>query len=133
MFNQLMRFADLPSRALMATIFILSGVGKIGAFEATQGYMQAFGLPGILLTPTIVFEIGAGLLLLAGFKTRYIAFLLAGFSIATALIFHNNFGDQMQQIMFLKNLAMSGGLLLLAKTDAKDFSVDRLLNANKAT
>ena len=65
MFDQFTKFADAPARAFMAIIFILSGVGKIGAFEATQGYMEAFGLPGIFLAPTILFEVSAGLLLLA--------------------------------------------------------------------
>ncbi len=131
MFDQLTKFADAPARAFMAIIFILSGVGKIGAFEATQGYMEAFGLPGMLLAPTILFEVGAGLTLLVGFKTRYVAVLLAGFTIVSALIFHADFGDQIQQIMFLKNVAMVGGLLLLAKVGAMGFSVDRLLASRK--
>ena len=131
MFNQLTKFADAPARAFMAIIFILSGVGKIGAFEATQGYMEAFGLPGILLVPTILFEVGAGLALLVGFKTRYVAVLLAAFAIVSAVIFHTNFSDQFQQIMFLKSVAMAGGFLLLAKVGAPGFSVDQFLAARK--
>jgi len=131
MFDQLTKYADAPARAFMAAILILSGVGKIGAFEGTQGYMEAFGLPGFLLAPTILFEVGAGLLLLVGFKTRYVAVLLAGFAIVTAAIFHAEFGDQIQQIMFLKNVAMAGGFLLLAKVGAPGFSVDQLLASRK--
>ncbi len=131
MFDQLTKFADAPTRAFMAIVFILSGVGKSGAFEATQGYMEAFGLPGIRLAPTIVFEVGAGLALLVGFKTRYVAVLLAGFAIVSAVIFHADFGDQIQQIMFLKNAAMAGGFLLLAKVGAPGFSVDQFLAARK--
>ncbi|TAL86021.1 MAG: DoxX family protein [Rhodanobacter sp.] len=131
MLNQLTKFADVPARVLMAAIFVLSGVGKITAYEATRGYMEAFGLPGILLAPTVVFELGAGLALLVGLKTRYVAILLAGFSIISAVIFHANFGNQMQQIMFLKNLAMAGGFLLLAKVGAPGLSVDQLLAARK--
>ncbi len=127
MFDRLTAFVDAPARALMATIFILSGIGKAGAFEGTQAYMEAFGLPGFLLLPTIVFEIGAGLAIFVGFKTRLFAVLLAGFSFVTAFIFHADFSDQMQQIMFLKNVAMAGGFLLLAKVGAPGLSVDQFL------
>jgi len=106
-------------------------VWAIGAFEATQGYMEVFGLPGILLAPTILFEVGAGLALLVGFKTRYVAVLSAGFVIVSAVIFHADFGDQIQQIMFLKNVAIAGGFLLLAKVGAPSFSVDQFLAARK--
>ncbi|WP_422367495.1 DoxX family protein [Pelagibius sp.] len=124
MFDTLLKYADAPARALMALIFILSGYSKIGAFEATQGYMTAFGLPAALLIPTIAFEIGAGLLLLIGFGARYVALALSGFCLLTALIFHRAFDDQIQMVMFLKNLAMTGGFLLLAKTGAPGLSLD---------
>lgn len=131
MFDQLTKHADAPARVLMSAIFILSGMSKVSAFAATQGYMDAFGVPGILLAPTILFEVVGGVLLFAGFLTRYIAFLLAGFSLVTALVFHTAFGDETQLIMFLKNLAMAGGFLLLAKTGAPGFSVDGWLAARK--
>jgi uncharacterized protein (TIGR02246 family) len=75
----------------------------------------------------LVFEIGAGLALLVGFQTRLFAVLLAGFSLVTAFIFHADFSDQMQQIMFLKNVAMAGGFLLLAKVGAPGLSADQFL------
>ncbi len=124
MFEPYLKFADLPARALMSAVFVLSGVSKIGAFAAIQGYMEAFGVPSFLLIPTIAFEIAAGLLLLAGAWTRYVALALCGFSLLTAMVFHMNFSDQMQQVMFLKNLCMAGGLMLLAKSGAPGFSVD---------
>jgi putative oxidoreductase len=127
MFDRLANYVDVPSRALLAAIFILSGIGKLGAFEGTQAYMEAFGLPGFLLLPTIVFEIGAGLGILVGFKTQLFAVLLAGFSLVTAFVFHANFGDQMQQIMFLKNVAMAGGFLILARVGTSGLSADRFL------
>ena len=110
----------------MAAIFVLSAFGKLAAPAATAGYMQAFGLPGLLVWPTVAFELGTGLLLLAGLHTRPIALLLAGFSLATACIFHNQLADQIQMIMFLKNLAMTGGYLLLARHGAPGFSLDAL-------
>ncbi len=127
MLDQITKYSDAPARVLMAIIFILSGVGKIGAFEATQGYMASVGVPGFLLAPTIAFELGAGLLLVIGLRTREIALLLAGFSFVTAFIFHFDPGNQGQFLHFLKNLAMTGGFLLLAKSGAPGFSVDQWL------
>jgi len=129
MINSLTKHADLPARAAMSAIFILSGISKIGAFEGTQGYLEAFGLPGFLLAPTIAFEILAGMALLIGFKTRYVALALAGFTAVTALVFHLDFADQIQQIMFLKNVAIAGGLLLLAKTGAPALSIEKTTKA----
>ncbi|TXI11993.1 MAG: DoxX family protein [Rhizobium sp.] len=117
------RYIDLGARVLMATIFILSGLGKLGAIGPTQTYMAAFGLPPVLVYPTIAFELGSGLMLVLGLYTRPLAIVLAGFSIVTALIFHTNFGDQMQMINFLKNLVMAGGFLLLSKDGAPGFSL----------
>ena len=133
MFDRILYYADVPARAAMAAIFVLSGISKVGAFEGTQAYMDAFGLPGALLGPTIAFEILAGLALLLGLGVRQAAFLLAGFSIITALIFHRDFGDQIQQIMFLKNVAMSGGLLLLARNGSPSLSLERAFSARQET
>lgn len=132
MLDIITKYADLPARAGLSAIFILSGISKISAFEATQGYMEAFGLPGFLLGPTIAFEIIAGVALLVGLGARYAALLLAGFSLVTAVVFHRDFADQVQQIMFLKNIAMSGGLLLLARTGAQGLSLDGMRAARSA-
>ena len=115
---------QLIGRIMMALIFILAGLGKIQDPAGTAGYMQSVGLPGILLWPTIALELLGGLALAVGFKTSYIAFALAIFSVVAAAVFHHNFGDQMQMIMFLKNIAMAGGLLLLAVGGSTAFSVD---------
>jgi len=86
--------------------------------------MEAMGVPGILLWPTVAFEIGSGLCILLGFQTRLVSIVLVGFSLVTAFIFHHNFADQTQQIMFLKNLGLAGGFLLLACTGAGRYSID---------
>lgn len=112
------------ARVLMALIFILSGLSKIGATDATRGYMEAMGVPGALLWPTIAFEIGAGLLVALGYQTRIVALLLSGFCLVTAAFFHHQFADQIQMIMFLKNVSMAGGFLLLAATGAGPLSLD---------
>ena len=131
MLDNLTKFVDLPSRALMASLFLLSGVGKIANFSETQGYMEAFGLPGFMLVPTIVFEIATSILILIGLGTRFVALSLAGFCLLSAMIFHRNFGDQIQMIMFLKNLVMAGGFLMLAKAGASTWSVDGLRESRK--
>jgi putative oxidoreductase len=122
--TKMQAYAMAIARVLMALIFILSGLSKLGATEATAGYMEAMGVPGMLLWPTIAFEIGAGLLVALGYQTRIAAFLLCGFCLVTAVIFHHQFTDQIQMIMFLKNLAMAGGFLLLASVGPEEISLD---------
>jgi putative oxidoreductase len=117
-------FIQPLGRAMLALIFILAGVGKIQDPAGTMGYMQAMGVPGALLWPTAALEVLGGLAVAVGFKTRYAAIALAIFSIAAAVIFHRNFADQMQMIMFLKNIGLAGGLLLLATSDKTAFSLD---------
>jgi putative oxidoreductase len=116
--------AMATARVLMALIFILSGLSKIGATDAIRGYMEAMGVPGVLLWPTIAFEIGAGLLVALGYQTRIIALLLSGFCLVSAVIFHHQFADQIQMIMFLKNIAMAGGFLLLTCVGPGSLSLD---------
>ena len=113
-------------RLLMSVIFILSGVGKLAAPAATIGYIASTGLPLATLgyAAAVTIELGGGLLLLAGYRTRLVALVLAAFSIVTGLIFHHAFGDQNQMIHFLKNLAMAGGLLQVAAFGAGAFSID---------
>lgn len=104
---------SLLARFLLSLIFIVSGWNKVSGFEGTVQYMQSFGVPGFLLVPVIALEIGAGLAILFGLLSRWAALALAVFSIAAAFIFHLDFANQTQTIMFMKNLAMAGGLLLL--------------------
>lgn len=115
----------LAARVLLAQIFLISGFGKLGAgYAGTQAYMEAMGIPGMLLPLVIALEIGGGLALVAGFLTRWAALALAGFTVVSAALFHADFGDQMQTIMFMKNLAMAGGLLLLYVHGAGSYSLD---------
>ena len=119
-------------RILVAAIFILSGFGKIAAPAATQGYIAAMGLPAPVLAyiASIAIELGGGLLLLAGYRTKLIAAGLALFSIVTAFIFHHALADQNQMIHFLKNFAMAGGLLQFVAYGAGRISVDGRVASN---
>ena len=114
----------LVGRILLAHIFLFAGVSKISDYAGTQGYMDAMGVPGALLPLVILTEIGGALALIAGWQTRWAAVALAGFSAVSALLFHANFADQMQMIMFMKNWAMAGGLLVLAAAGAGQLSLD---------
>ncbi|ENW96828.1 DoxX family protein [Acinetobacter sp. NIPH 298] len=116
----------LIARILMAYIFIIAGWGKLTAYGATAGYMEAMGVPAALLPLTILVEFGGGLALLFGFQARFAAFGLAIFSILTAFLFHAA-DDQAQQINFMKNLAMSGGLFYLMLHGAGRFSLDHAI------
>lgn len=116
----------LIGRFLIAPIFLLSGVGKITGSATYLGYIEAFGLPFpmLALAAAIVIEIVGGALLIAGYRTRAVALILALFSLATAAIFHSNFGDQNEFIHFWKNVAMAGGLLQLLAFGAGRLSLD---------
>lgn len=123
------RFLNLAARILMSQIFIISGIGKFTGYGGTQAYMAKMGVPGALLPLMILTELGGGLALLFGFRTKWVALALAGFSVLSALIFHLNFSDQMQMINLMKNLAMAGGLLMFVRYGAEAPSIDRASRA----
>jgi putative oxidoreductase len=121
------KFLIIAARLLVAQLFIISGISKIAAFGGTEGYFASAGLPmpGVLVPLVILIEFGGGLALLFGFKTRWVATVLALFTVASALIAHRNLGDQAQMINFMKNLAIAGGLLLFVRYGAGQPSVDQ--------
>ncbi|HLA32048.1 MAG TPA: DoxX family protein [Pseudomonas sp.] len=114
----------LVARLLLGHIFLLAGLSKITGYAGTQGYMESMGVPGVLLPLVIALEIGGSLAVILGFFTRWAALLLSGFCLLAALIFHRNFSDQMQMIMFMKNFAIAGGFLLLYVQGAGAYSID---------
>jgi len=118
--------AELVGRVLLGSLFLLSGLSKLGAYGATAAYMSSAGVPGALLPAVIAMELLGSLAVIVGWKTRVAAGLLAGFSLLAAFLFHNNFADQIQMIMFLKNVSIAGGFLLLVAKGAGPVSLDRL-------
>jgi len=116
---------DLIGRIFISLVFLLSGFNKIGNYEGTIGWMESFGMPGIFLIPAIILEVGAPILIIIGYKVKISAALLSLFCIATAVIFHNDFSNQMQFVSFMKNIALAGGFLFLVVNGAKDFSLDK--------
>lgn len=119
------KLTDVAARVLLGLIFLVAGFGKLGAgYEGTAGYMDSMGVPGSLLPLVIILEIAGGLMVIAGLKTSWAALALAIFTLVSAFIFHFNFADQIQSIMFMKNLAITGGLILLALHGAGQLSLD---------
>ena len=116
----------LIGRVLMSIIFIMAGFSKLGAVEGTAGYMASLGVPaaGLTVWLVIALEILGGLAILLGFFTRYAAWALAAFCVASGFLGHYQPEDQMQMISFMKNLAMAGGFLALASAGAGSLSVD---------
>ena len=119
---------DLVGRVFISLVFLLSGINKIGNYEGSVGWMESFGMPGILLIPAIILEIVAPILIIIGYKVKIAAALLSVFCIVTALIFHTDFSNQMQFVSFMKNISIAGGFLFLVINDTKDFSLERKLS-----
>lgn len=119
------KFSELVGRTFLAAIFLLSGLGKIGAYAGTAAYMASAGVPGALLPAVIALEVVGAIAITLGWKTRISALLLGGFTLLSGVIFHSNFADQIQMIMFMKNVAITGGFLLLAANGAGALSLDR--------
>lgn len=120
------RYVPAAGRVMMALLFLMSGIGKLAAPGPTLGYIGAMGLPApqLALGGAILLETGGALLLILGYRTRAVAVALTLFALATAVIFHSNFADQNEMIHFLKNIAISGGLLNIAAFGAGALSLD---------
>jgi putative oxidoreductase len=122
---QLIQSLSAPvGRILISLIFVTSGFNKLINFAGTQAYMESAGVPGMMLPLVIAVELLGGLAIILGWQTRVAAFLLAGFSLLSAVLFHGDSSDQMQMIMFMKNLALAGGFLMIVALGAGAYSLD---------
>ncbi len=117
-------FAAPAGRVLIAIMFVMSGLSKISGYAGTQGYMESVGVPGILLPLVIALEVAGGIAIIVGWQTRLTALALAGFCVISAILFHANFGDQIQMIMFMKNFAIAGGFLFLVANGPGAYALD---------
>jgi putative oxidoreductase len=127
----LRKYGPIAARILIAQLFIVSGIGKIGGFAGTAGFMQGAGLPmaHMLLAVTIVLEIGGGILLVLGWKARCAAAALCLFTFLTAMIFHAFWSSDAASLFgqlnnFMKNLAIMGGLFYVMLHGAGPLSMD---------
>jgi putative oxidoreductase len=126
------RYLPFAGRLLIGLPFAMSGLGKLGAYGPTTQMIGAVGLPfpALAFAVAVAVELGGGVLLIAGFRTRSVALAMVLFSFATAVSFHSNFADQNQMIHFLKNIMIAGGLLQIVAFGAGALSID---NRGQAT
>jgi len=118
-------------RFFLSILFLIEGFKKIINYENTIEYMETFYVPGYLIAPAILTEIIFPILLIVGYKTKISALVLASFSIILALIFHNDFSNDMQLIAFLKNFAIAGGFFIIFTYGPGKYSVDNMLKTKK--
>ena len=116
---------DFLARILISVLFLISAYNKIFNIESSMNWMSGYGVPGILIYPTILIEILLPVMIIIGYKVRIAASLLSIFCLLTAFIFHFDFADQIQFILFLKNVGLAGGFLFIVVNGTKDWSLDK--------
>ena len=126
-----MHIIEAIGRILLSSLFLIEGVRKFFFQEETIMYMEDYGVPEILFFPSIILEVLFPILLIIGYKTRFSASIMALFTLTVALIFHTNFENQMELIIFLKDIAIAGGFLIIAANEPKICSIDYYLKSKK--
>ncbi len=122
--QNIQQYSALVGRIFISVIFLMAGLNKISTYSGTAAYMDAMGVPSLLLPLVIITEVIGAVAIIVGFKTRLVAFLMAGFSLLSALFFHLDFADQTQSIMFMKNVAIAGGFLFLVAHGPGKWALD---------
>ena len=126
-----MHIIEAFGRILLSSLFLIEGVRKFFFQEETIMYMEDYGVPEILFFPSVILEVLFPILLIIGYKTRFSASIMALFTLTVALIFHTNFENQMELIIFLKDIAIAGGFLIIAANEPKICSIDYYLKSKK--
>jgi putative oxidoreductase len=126
-----MHIVEFFGRILLSALFLVEGVRKFFFQEETIMYMEDYGVPEILFFPSLSLEIVFPILLIVGYKTRFSASIMALFTLTVALIFHTNFENQMESIIFLKDIAIAGGFLIIAANEPKICSIDYFLKSKR--
>ena len=124
-----MHIIEVLGRILLSSLFLIEGVRKFFFQEETIMYMEEYGVPEILFFPSLILEILFPILLIIGYKTRISALIMALFTLTVAIIFHTDFQNQMELIMFLKDVAIAGGFLIIAANEPKICSIDYMLKS----
>jgi len=122
--NNISTFAAPTGRLLLAMMFLMAGLSKIGNYAGTQGYMDAMGVPGALLPLVIALEVLGGLAIILGWQTKIASLALAGFCLVSAVMFHNDFSNQAEMSSFMKNVTIAGGFLLLVAHGPGAYALD---------
>ena len=124
-----MHIIEVLGRILLSSLFLIEGVRKFFFQEETILYMEEYGVPEILFFPSLILEILFPILLIIGYKTRISALIMALFTLTVAIIFHTNFQNQMELIIFLKDISIAGGFLIIASNEPKNYSIDYFLKS----
>ena len=124
-----MHIVEVFGRILLSTLFLIEGVKKFFSQDETIMYMEYYGVPEVLFFPALIIEIVFPLLLIIGYKTRFFASVMALFTLTVAIIFHTNFNNDAQLIIFLKDIAIAGGFLIVASNEPKICSIDYMLKS----
>ena len=115
---------DLLGRLLISALFLISAYNKIFSIDGTMSWMEGFGIPGLLLYPSIALEIILPLFIIIGYKARLSAGILAVFCLVTAFIFHFDFTNQIETVSFFKNIGLAGGFLFIVASGTKNWAIN---------
>ena len=126
-----MYILEFFGRVLLSLLFLIEGFGKISMQEDVIMYMEDYGVPGILFAPATVLEILFPLLLIAGYRTKWAAAVMALFTFAVAIIFHSDFSEGMQMIFFLKDIAIAGGFMIIVAYGPGKISLDHYFKSKQ--
>ena len=126
-----MHIIEFLGRALLSTLFLVEGIGKISMQEDVIMYMEDYGVPEILFVPAIIIEILFPLLLIIGYRAKWAASIMAIFTFTVAIIFHTDFSEGMQMIFFLKDIAIAGGFMIIVAYGPGKISLDHYFNSKK--
>ena len=124
-----MHIVEFFGRLFLSLLFLIEGLGKISIEQDVIMYMEDYGVPGILFLPALVLEILFPLILIAGYKTKWTASIMALFTFAVAIIFHTDFGESMQLMLFLKDIAIAGGFMIIIAHGPGKISLDHYLKS----
>ena len=126
-----MHIVEFLGRILLSSLFLIEGLGKMLMKEDVIMYMEDYGVPGILFAPATVLEILFPLLLIAGYRTKWAAAVMALFTFAVAIIFHSDFSEGMQMIFFLKDIAIAGGFMIIVTYGPGKISLDHYFKSKQ--
>ena len=122
---------EFIGRLLLSALFLIEGLGKISMQEDVIMYMEDYGVPGLLFLPATILEILFPLFLIVGYKTKWAASIMALFTFAVAIIFHSDFNEEMQLIMFLKDIAIAGGFMIIVAYGPGKISLDHYFKSKQ--
>ena len=126
-----MHIVEFFGRIFLSLLFLIEGLGKISIQEDVIMYMEDFGVPGILFVPAVILEILFPLFLIVGYKTKWAASIMALFTFTVAIIFHTDFSEGMQMMLFLKDIAIAGGFMIIIAYGPGKISLDYYFNSKK--